>query len=58
MITIDLEINKVCSCGKVWHHLPPTFTVFIDEFFGGVYFDCVCKSTIWVPWVKIKQDAA
>lgn len=39
---------KVCSCGHVWNQMPMIAKISDDAVFGGAYWECVCKSTLFV----------
>ena len=52
-------INKTCSCGKKWLHLPETArTQFSSDELAGHYFECDCGSTLFIPFEKESERAA
>lgn len=50
---------KTCSCGKVWLTIPSHAKLKIsgDEFLDGYYWECVCKSTLFVPLKRMECAA-
>lgn len=59
-----IKIRKVCGCGMVHLEIPkgakPQFafdeiTKTVDPF-SGLYFDCLCGSTQFIPFSKLQLD--
>lgn len=56
-ISIKLKDAKRCSCcGKLHTHTSGDLQVSYDETFNGVYWNCECKSTLFVPLTGIASD--
>lgn len=50
MIRITLPTPKACSCGKVHKVIPADAKVQCEgDDLDGVYFDCACGSTLFIP---------
>lgn len=51
------QINKVCSCGRVYEQIPETHKAWIDEgqLIGWVW-NCSCDSTLFVPSFNLKKQ--
>jgi hypothetical protein len=39
---------KTCQCGRVYARIPAHARYHADAFFGGWYWECACKSTLFV----------
>lgn len=59
----SMVINRMCSCGKFHSVLPEVHSVvFVGDICDGIWFDCVCRSTIFIParlisgWEKVRHE--
>lgn len=46
---------KICSCGKAHEVDALSVDVTGEELFAGYYFNCECKSTLFVPLVILEK---
>lgn len=42
-------MKKRCACGRVYTRLPANAKHSSDDAFSGAFFDCECRSTLFVP---------
>lgn len=54
---MPIQIEKTCSCGKRHTEVPKTARVSHDPGLGGLYWECSCGSTLYVPLRVLKQRA-
>lgn len=53
-------IHKLCSCGHLHTALPPDAKHHTDPDSAeltGFYFDCACRSTLFVPDAEVRRTA-
>ncbi len=53
-----LDPPKVCGCGRVWRVIPKEarFIMTPDDELSGYYWECICKSTLFVPELFSAQE--
>lgn len=49
-----MNILKICKCGQVFNCLPEHFVVQLEEP-GGVYWQCECRSTQFLPFEDLRK---
>lgn len=50
--------TKTCSCGQAFDRLPVVATHSDDEGFGGYYWNCDCKSTLFIVESLVSTESA
>jgi hypothetical protein len=53
---MDTIMAKKCGCGKWFLNVPSNARVSRDPALGGVYWECTCGSTLFVPMRKLKAN--
>jgi len=57
MTSYKLKETKTCSCGKTHTETGVDYKISFDELFAGFYFNCECKSTLFVkPTGVVKSE--